>query len=114
RSSRRRPTRTTRRGGERPGMTEWGELLEDARARSQRYLESLSDREAFPSAGRLERLSELDGPLPRRGVDPARVLELLDAVGSPATVASNGGRYFGYVIGGSLPAALAAHWLATA
>jgi glutamate/tyrosine decarboxylase-like PLP-dependent enzyme len=91
-----------------------GGLLEDAARRSARYLESLAEREAFPTPAALGRLAELDRPLPDGPTDPARVLELLDALGSPATVASNGGRYFGYVIGGSLPAALAAHWLATA
>ncbi|MBV9170371.1 MAG: aspartate aminotransferase family protein, partial [Chloroflexi bacterium] len=51
---------------------------------------------------------------PERGEDAADVLRLLDEVGSPATVASAGGRYFGFVIGSSLPATVAASWLATA
>lgn len=89
-------------------------LLHDAAARAERYIESLSSRPAFPPASAIQRLAELDAPLPAGPTDPARVLERLDAIGSPATVASNGGRYFGYVVGGALPAALAAHWLATA
>jgi glutamate/tyrosine decarboxylase-like PLP-dependent enzyme len=47
-------------------------------------------------------------------MDPSAVLAQLDEIGSPATVASAGGRYFGFVIGGSLPSSLAASWLATA
>jgi aromatic-L-amino-acid decarboxylase len=42
------------------------------------------------------------------------VLALLDRLGSPATIATAGPRFFGFVIGGSLPAAVAANWLATA
>ena len=45
---------------------------------------------------------------------PADVLALLDRVGSPATVATTGGRYFGFVNGGALPASVAANWLASA
>jgi glutamate/tyrosine decarboxylase-like PLP-dependent enzyme len=56
----------------------------------------------------------LNGPLPEEPTDPEAVLAQLDEIGSPATVASAGGRYFGFVIGGSLPAALAANWLAGA
>lgn len=89
-------------------------LLLDAAARANRYLEDLNARGVAPSPAAVERLLELGGPLPEQPTDPEGVLAALDAVGSPATVASAGGRYFGFVTGGTLPAALAAAWLAGA
>lgn len=59
-------------------------------------------------------MQELGGLLPEDPSDPLQLLALLDDVGSPATVATTGGRYFGFVIGGALPASLAANWLAGA
>jgi glutamate/tyrosine decarboxylase-like PLP-dependent enzyme len=56
----------------------------------------------------------LDEPLPERPTDPASTLRCLDEIGSPATVASAGPRYFGFVTGGSLPVTVAASWLASA
>jgi glutamate/tyrosine decarboxylase-like PLP-dependent enzyme len=56
----------------------------------------------------------LDGPMPEAPSESSAVLELLDEIGSPATVGMAGGRYFGFVIGSSLPASLAANWLAGA
>ena len=90
------------------------DLLSDAALRSARYLEQLNDRKVVPSAESIPRLRELEGPLPEASTDPSEVLALLDDIGSPATVATAGGRYFGFVIGGSLPASLAANWLAAA
>lgn len=90
------------------------DLLRDAAARSLRYLANKGERRVSPSADAVARLETLEAPLPERPCDPAEVLALLDDVGSPATVATTGGRYFGFVIGGAVPAALGVNWLAGA
>jgi glutamate/tyrosine decarboxylase-like PLP-dependent enzyme len=79
-----------------------------------RYLEDLDSRSVAPSADALAGLAEFNEPLPEQPADPLRVLETLDRIGSPATTGMAGRRYFGFVIGGCLPAALAANWLAGA
>lgn len=89
-------------------------LLQEAATRAADYLSHLGTRPVFPSPEALRRLMELGGSLPDAPTDPEQVLDILDAVGSPATVASAGGRYFGFVVGGTLPVALAANWLAGA
>jgi glutamate/tyrosine decarboxylase-like PLP-dependent enzyme len=68
----------------------------------------------MPTPEALQRLALLDEPLPEKPTDPHSVLRLLDEIGSPATLATAGGRFFGFVIGSSLPATIAANWLATA
>ncbi len=89
-------------------------LLQDASARSIRYLEGLEARPVMPSAKAVAQLSAFDLPLPVRPNDPAETLRLLDEIGSPATMGMAGPRFFGFVIGGSLPVTLAANWLAGA
>jgi glutamate/tyrosine decarboxylase-like PLP-dependent enzyme len=90
------------------------DLLKSAAERASSYLAGLDERSVLPTPEALVRLAELEGPLPDGPADPTTILAQLDDIGSPATVASAGGRYFGFVTGGSLPAALAANWLAGA
>jgi glutamate/tyrosine decarboxylase-like PLP-dependent enzyme len=89
-------------------------LLNLAAGTAARYLETLDERGVAPSPEALDGLTELYEPVPEQPMDPARVLETLDRIGSPATMGMAGRRYFGFVIGGALPAALAANWLAGA
>lgn len=87
-------------------------LLREAAERSLRYVEGLDGRPVAPDRSAVDRLALFDEPLPDDPCDPSSTLALLDDAGSPATVASTGGRYFGFVTGGTLPVALASAWLA--
>ncbi|MEO1063787.1 MAG: pyridoxal-dependent decarboxylase [Actinomycetota bacterium] len=95
-------------------MTSTGPLLRDATERAIAYLDGLDDRPVAPTEEAVEALAELDEELPAAGADPGETLALLDRVGSPGTMASAGGRYFGFVNGATLPGSLAAHVLASA
>lgn len=90
------------------------DLLRDAATRGARYLAGLDGRGVAPTPAAIERLGELGGSLPDGPTDAAEVLALLDDAGSPATVGMAGPRFFGFVIGGSLPVTVAANWLAGA
>ena len=87
------------------------ELLLDACQRALKYVETVNSRQVCADSSGLARLRI---SLPDHGMDPQAVIALLDEAASPATVASTGGRYFGFVTGGSLPASMAAQWLAAA
>ncbi len=90
------------------------ELLQTALDCSIEYLEGLDRRPVAPSAEAIANLAALDGPLPAQPGDPRETLRMLHEFGSPATMAMAGPRFYGFVIGGSLPVTLAANWLAGA
>ena len=86
-------------------------VLRDSAERSWAYLSHIRDRRVAPSSNELSGLGIFHESLPENGCEPAEVIAMLDKFGAPATVATTGGRYFGFVIGGTVPAALAASWL---
>lgn len=89
-------------------------LLEDAARRAGAYLAGVGERRVWPTAEAVAALAALDEPLPDEPEEPLAVLELLDRVGTPATVTTQGGRFFGFVTGSAQPAALAASWMVSA
>jgi glutamate/tyrosine decarboxylase-like PLP-dependent enzyme len=88
--------------------------LRAAAEHAETFLSTLDER---PVAARVDATavrSSLGGPLPEFGEDPASVIDALAAGADPGLVAGAGPRHFGFVVGGALPAALAADWLVSA
>lgn len=100
--------------GEMLAQARSAELFGQAQAYAREYMDGIRERRVFPGARDLDGLRAFDEPLPESPCDPREILRLLHEHGSPATVATTGGRYFGFVTGGAIPAALAARWLADA
>ena len=90
------------------------ELLESTTECAIRYLEGLPSRSVAPTREAVAAIEALHVAMPDGPTSPESVMEMLDSLGSPATMAMAGPRFFGFVVGGSLPAALAAGWLAGA
>jgi glutamate/tyrosine decarboxylase-like PLP-dependent enzyme len=81
---------------------------------AEEHLAGIAERHVGATTSYEDVVAALDEPLPEHGEDPVAVLERLVGAAGPATVASPGPRYFGFVTGGALPAALAADWLTSA
>ena len=92
----------------------YSEVLKRGLDHACEYLSEINTRSVFPDAACIAAMSGLDFELPDQPADPKEVIDLIHQLGSPATVATNGGRYFGFVIGAALPVALAASYLSGA
>jgi len=95
-------------------MNDRARLLSQTAALAADFLHGLPERPVRASATRDELLAALGGSLPERGEAPGEVVADLAHAADPGLVASAGPRYFGFVIGGGLPSALAADWLTSA
>jgi glutamate/tyrosine decarboxylase-like PLP-dependent enzyme len=90
------------------------DVLQTAALAALEYAKSIDDSRVAPDSNALAALAAFDEELPDAGAEPRSTLRLLHDVGSPATVATTGGRYFGFVIGAAYPVALASSWLVSA
>ncbi len=88
--------------------------LEAAAGHAQEWLESLGTRAIGPRLTAAELAADFGGPLPDTGMPAAEVVDYLAAKAEPGLMAMPSGRFFGWVIGGTVPAALAADWLVSA
>lgn len=95
-------------------MTGVEELLAQAAARAITFFREREGRPVFPDEESVHGLTAFVEAMPDGPADPVDVIELLDEIGTPGTVASSGGRYFGFVTGSAHPVGVAASWLASA
>jgi glutamate/tyrosine decarboxylase-like PLP-dependent enzyme len=97
--------------GDDAAMTHAPDPLRLAAEHALAYAAAIDGRPAAPSNDAVAALSALDTPLPDGPADPADTIELLATVGGPATMATTGRHYFGFVNGAALPVALGAAFL---
>lgn len=93
---------------------EYEAALDRAATRAREWLASLATRPVPPRRDADRLLQELDAPLPDEGSDAAAVVDMLADAVEPGLMAIPSGRFFGWVMGGTLPAALGADWLTSA
>lgn len=92
----------------------YGPALDRARRHVDTWLDSMADRPVPPRAAADEVAAALGARLPDGPTDPAEVVDLLACEVEPGLMAIPSGRFFGWVMGGTLPAALAADWMVSA
>ncbi|MHA7306140.1 pyridoxal phosphate-dependent decarboxylase family protein [Arthrobacter sp. TMN-49] len=93
---------------------EYRAALDRAHTHASQWLASLPTRAVGPSLNADELLAEFAAPLQEQPMDAASVIDELARIAQPGLMAMPSGRFFGWVIGGTLPAALAADWLVSA
>ena len=99
---------------EQTDMNEYQASLDLAHACALEYLNQITERSVAPKGSAIEALKAFDIALPLHPSDPTKALAELHAIGGPATVATQGSRFFGLVVGGAMPVTVGAQWIAAA
>lgn len=89
-----------------------GALFEEVARYAARFIEGLPNRPVHSSESLDELRAAFEGPLPEVGLEPQTIIEELTTAAEPGLLATPGGRFFGFVIGGAMPVTVAADWLA--
>ncbi len=89
-------------------------LMTAADMLASQYVQTVHERPVYPAPAQIKALDGFDEDLPQAPSSPHTMLDMLDTLGSPATSVSTGPHYFGFVIGGVLPAAAAADRMVSA
>ena len=87
------------------------ELFKQVVSYAFEYMDGVNSMDVFPSQENLNQLSVFDESLPQESSTAEELIKQLHQFGSPATIAQTGGRYFGFVNGGAIPASLGVKWL---
>jgi len=87
------------------------ELFLQAQEYSFKYIDGIQTMDVYPSESNLQQLNKFEEPLQEETISSKEVLEMLNLIGTPGTIAQTGGRYFGFVNGGAIPVSLGVKWL---
>ena len=93
------------------GQLKSKELFEQAKRYAYDYIDHLEQMPVSPAAASLAEMKIFDESMPEEPCEASALLDILHRYGSTNTVAQTGGKYFGFVCGGSVPVSLAAKWL---
>lgn len=87
------------------------ELFKQAQKYSFAYIDEVESMDVYPSKANIDQLDKFEETLQEESISAEKVIEMLNDIGGPGTIAQTEGRYFGFVNGGAIPVSLGVKWL---